>query len=111
MTPAEAHLWESLRAGKLNNLHFRRQHPISKFILDFYCHQFRLAIELDGSVHNEKDQKERDLGREEELTSLGITVLRFPNDFVLNQTNEVLKIITAEIQRITPPDFPHQLLL
>lgn len=100
MTPAEVLLWEKVRAGRLNNLHFRRQHPISKYILDFYCHQYQLAIELDGSVHNQTDQKERDLGREEELEALGLKILRFSNDSVLNETQEVLKIILIQIEEI-----------
>ena len=104
MTAAEAHLWESLRAGKLNGLHFRRQHPIANFILDFYCHQYQLGIEIDGEVHFQKDQKERDLGREAELRTLGLRILRFPNKLVLNETYEVLKIILGEIEEIKSND-------
>lgn len=100
MTPAEAHLWESLRARKLNDLHFRRQHPVSKFIVDFYCHKFKLAIELDGEIHDQTDQKEQDLKREEDLKALGIHVLRFRNDFALNETQEVLRRILSTIEEI-----------
>jgi very-short-patch-repair endonuclease len=98
LTPAEVFLWEKLRANKLNNLHFRQQHPVSKYILDFYCHQHRLAIELDGKIHDQKDQKERDLSREEELISLGIHILRFDNEFVFKETHEVLRRILVTIE-------------
>ncbi|GAB2633293.1 endonuclease domain-containing protein [Belliella aquatica] len=100
MTIAEQVIWERLRAGKLNGLKFRRQHPISKFIIDFYCHQYKLVIELDGDVHEEKDQKERDLGREEELKNLGLHIIRFSNESVLNETNEVLFKILDKISEI-----------
>jgi very-short-patch-repair endonuclease len=100
MTPAESILWEKLRAGRLNGLHFRRQHPISKYILDFYCHQYALAIELDGIIHEEKDQKERDLGREEDLKSLGIHIVRFENHLVINEVSLVLQQILIEIEEV-----------
>jgi Uncharacterized protein conserved in bacteria len=104
MTQAEQVLWGKLRANRLNGLHFRRQHPISKFIVDFYCHQHRLVIELNGEVHEEKDQIERDLGREEELKALGLQVLRFSNDTVIYGMEYVL----GEIQKtiFTPPNLP-----
>jgi len=104
MTPAERVLWEKLRANRLNGLHFRRQHPISKYIVDFYCHQYQIVIELDGEVHQEKDQRERDKGREEELKDLGIRILRFSNDSVIYDMEYVL----GEIQKLTstPPDLP-----
>ena len=100
MTPAEAHLWERLRAGKLNGLHFRRQHPIANFILDFYCHQYHLGLEIDGEIHFQIDQKERDIGREIELKELGLKILRFSNRLVLTEPQEVLRIILMEIDEI-----------
>ena len=100
MTQAESILWERLRAGRLNNYHFRRQHPMFKYILDFYCHQFQLVIEVDGEVHQVKDQIQRDFGREEDLKSMGLKVIRFSNDFVLNETQEVLRIVLTEIEEI-----------
>lgn len=100
LTPSESILWERLRAKRLNNLHFRSQHPISKYILDFYCHQYQLGIELDGEIHDKFDQKERDKARQEELNALGILVLRFKNQFVIQETEEVLRLILLEIERI-----------
>ncbi|WBL41314.1 endonuclease domain-containing protein [Algoriphagus halophytocola] len=100
MTPAERVLWEKLRANRLNGLHFRRQHPISKFIVDFYCHKFQLVIELDGEIHQEKDQQQRDKGREEDLQNLGLHILRFSNQDILHETQLVLTTILNEIERI-----------
>ncbi len=100
MTPSEQVLWEKLRANRLNGLHFRRQHPISKYIVDFYCHQFQLVIELDGEVHQEKDQQELDKGREEDLQNLGLNILRFSNQDVLYETQMVLTTILNEIEKI-----------
>jgi very-short-patch-repair endonuclease len=99
-TQAEQVLWEKLRAGGLKGLKFRRQHPIDKFIVDFYCHQYKLAIELDGEVHQENDQKERDLGREKELKSQGLHIIRFSNESVLHETNEVLFKILDKISEL-----------
>lgn len=98
LTPAEGILWERIRAKKLNGLHFRRQHPVSKYILDFYCHQYQFGIELDGEIHNQIDQKVRDLARQENLNALGIHILRFKNHFVIQETEEVLRLILMEIE-------------
>ena len=67
MTEAEEILWKHLRNNKLNELKFRRQHPLDIFIADFYCHQKKLIIELDGGIHDTLDQKEYDEGRTFEL--------------------------------------------
>lgn len=78
MTPAEEILWSVLRRNRLAGLHFRRQHPIGRFILDFYCAAKKLCIELDGSVHDE--QQERDEARTQALAHQQIRVIRFRNE-------------------------------
>ena len=93
MTSAEGKLWEQLAGKKMDGFKFRRQHPINIFIADFYCHQKKLVIELDGGIHNEQDQSEYDIGRSEELTKLGIKVIRFTNEEVMNNMESVLKSI------------------
>lgn len=100
LTPAESILWERIRANRLNDLHFRRQHPVYKYILDFYCHQYQFGIELDGEIHDKSDQKVRDLARQKDLKALGIHILRFKNSFVIQETDEVLKLILLEIEHI-----------
>jgi very-short-patch-repair endonuclease len=100
MTPAEIRLWDSLSNNQLLNLKFRRQHPISKFIADFYCHEVKLVIELDGGIHSTSDQKEYDIGRSEELNQYEVTVIRFNNDEVLNEHETVLEKIKSECSRL-----------
>lgn len=91
LTPAEDQLWQALRNRKLHGLRFRRQHPVGRFILDFFCSEYKLVIELDGSVHNE--QLEYDTDRTKELQGYGYRVLRFDNKKVLDDLNSVLDTI------------------
>ena len=93
MTVAEKVLWHQLRNRKVNDLKFRRQHPVDIFILDFYCHERKLAIEVDGEIHNQEDQREWDENRTFELNEFGIQILRFRNDDVINQTERVINSI------------------
>ena len=79
-TPAEAKLWQHLRAGRLSGLHFRRQQVIDGFIVDFYCHAVGLVIELDGRVH--QDQEDYDAERDRILEERGLRILRLPNSAV-----------------------------
>jgi cyclase len=78
VTDAEKILWEHLKEKKLG-VKFRRQHPISSFIADFYCHEKKLIIELDGSIHNIKEIFENDLERQAAIEAFGIKVIRFKN--------------------------------
>lgn len=93
-TEAEKILWEELRNRKLNGLKFRRQHPVDKFIADFYCNENKLVIELDGGVHDVKENAEYDANRTYMLNEFGITVIRFRNEEVLNDIKMVLKKIS-----------------
>jgi very-short-patch-repair endonuclease len=94
-TPAERILWEKLRGGRFHNAKFRRQHPIGKYILDFYCSKARLAIELDGAVH--QGHEEEDAWREKIVGTHGIRFLRFTNEEVENNIESVLKCIQEAI--------------
>jgi very-short-patch-repair endonuclease len=82
-TEAEAKLWEVLQNKKMIGFRFKRQHPINIFIADFYCHKLKLVIEVDGEIHHQKDRKEYDLNRTAEMERLGIDVMRFTNNQVL----------------------------
>ena len=93
MTDAELKLWDILRNKQLLNYRFRPQHPIDIFIADFYCHSLKLVIEVDGGIHNTKDQREYDIGREAELLNWGIQVIRFTNEEVKNDVYLVKKKI------------------
>ena len=93
LTSAEKQLWTQLRKKQLKGHRFRRQHAISEFVVDFFCYDSMLAIELDGGVHEDPSQKERDFERTNYLNRLGITLIRFRNDQVFNEMNNVLETI------------------
>lgn len=93
MTPAEEKLWQQLRNRKLAGLKFRRQHPVGRFIVDFYCPACRLVVEIDGDIHDR--QRERDAVRTEDLAAYGYRLLRFRNEQVLNDLETVLTAIKA----------------
>jgi very-short-patch-repair endonuclease len=91
--PAEALLWQCLRNRQLNGLKFRRQHPLGRYIADFYCAEKRLVIELEGVIHQEPRQQQYDLIRQQEIKSRGLTVLRFTNEEVETKIELVLEQI------------------
>ena len=92
-TRAETLLWQSVRNRKFHRWKFRRQHPISGFVLDFYCAETRVAVELDGVHHTFEDQKRYDENRTAILAEYGIRVLRIPNSDVLDNKEKVLQRI------------------
>ncbi len=91
MTSAEKRLWQQLRANRLDNWHFRRQQIIDRFIVDFYCHQAGLVIEVDGPIHD--TQQAADAERETILRAHGLRILRFTNREVMNDMVTVLRRI------------------
>ena len=97
MTFSEKKLWSYLRKKQLNGIRFRRQHPISKFIVDFYCHSQKLVIEIDGSIHQQEFQRERDENRTFELQEYGLKVIRFDNETVLNNISKVISEIEMHL--------------
>jgi len=101
-TPAELILWESLRGRKLLDRKFRRQFALDCFILDFYCQELKLVIELDGGIHSEPGQVAHDENRDGYLRSLGCTILRFPNEAVLRDLRTVILKIADTIDTLTP---------
>jgi very-short-patch-repair endonuclease len=96
MTEAEHFLWKYLRNKQVKGKKFRRQHPLDIFIADFYCHEKKLIIELDGDIHETLEQKEYDEGRSFELEEKGFKILRFKNEEVLCNIERVIgKIIES----------------
>ncbi|HZG42846.1 MAG TPA: endonuclease domain-containing protein [Longimicrobium sp.] len=83
-TAAEEILWQALRGDRLDGFRFRRQHAIGRFVLDFYCPARRIAVEIDGGVHDEPDQAERDEARTQALEAQGIAVFRLRNEQILS---------------------------
>ena len=100
-TPAEVYAWHRLRGKKLNGLKFRRQHVLNGFIVDFYCHELRLCVELDGAPHLTPDAVQKDKERDEILGAWGYKVLHIPNQLVLTDPTKFLETITKESS--TPP--------
>lgn len=98
-TPAESALWEELRNKKLKGYKFRRQHPVGLFILDFYCHTAKLAIEIDGEYHLEQEQQIYDRARTELLNQAGIKELRFSNQDILTNLSSALETITQILEK------------
>ena len=90
LTAAEATLWKMLKKRQVGGYKFRRQHSIGKYIVDFFCYELMLAIELDGEVHAGLNGIARDMERDEELNKLGVTVLRYENRWVYEYP-EVIK--------------------
>ena len=101
-TPTEKLLWGYLKNRQTAGLKFRRQHPLDKFIADFYCHERKLIVELDGNVHDTKERKEADNGRTYELNEIGLKVIRFSNEEVLADIKNVLKKIIEAATSHTP---------
>ncbi|MEQ8757787.1 MAG: DUF559 domain-containing protein [Coleofasciculus sp. G1-WW12-02] len=105
LTPAEACLWNALRRRQLAGLKFRSQHPVGRFIVDFYCPSCKLVIEVDGDIHAQ--QKDYDDARTEQLQAFGYRVLRFTNEAVLNDLQAVLAHIVKVAEAQSPPKSPN----
>ena len=102
-TDAERLLWRLLRNQRFCGLKFRRQHPIEPYVLDFYCHEERLGIELDGGQHAAPDTQRSDTARTAFLESKGITIVRFWNHEVLQDPEAVLERLYRSLGP-SPPD-------
>ncbi len=96
-TEPEQLIWSLLRDRHLHNQKFRRQKPLGPYVLDFYCHELKLAIELDGGQHNEPEHLVRDAKRDSFVASQGITTLRYWNHDVLQRTETVLEEIWSQV--------------
>jgi very-short-patch-repair endonuclease len=87
-------VWHRLRGGQIGGIKFRRQHPIGPYIVDFYCAEFSLVIELDGASHDERERY--DMARDAHLQSLGLSVVRFTNGQVLDDIDSVIAAIAQQ---------------
>ena len=97
MTDTEKMLWKHLRRKNLDGYRFRRQHPLDRYVLDFYCPALKLAVELDGSQHNTKEGRTSDNERTAWLQGQGIRVLRFQNTDVVTNIDSVIKEIQCKM--------------
>jgi very-short-patch-repair endonuclease len=105
MTPAEKKLWLQLRAKQLSGFKFRRQHGIGPYIVDFYCPQKNLVIEVDGDIHAQKEQIARDKEKESYLKELGLQIIRYQNDDVLTNLKGVMEDLFKQVNIPTLPPF------
>jgi adenine-specific DNA-methyltransferase len=102
-TDAEALLWRYLRARRLANAKFRRQHPMGPYILDFFCLEAGLVVEVDGSQHQQTRGLAADSRRTRYLIQQGLRVLRFTNIEVLTETEAVLQVIAEKLSESDEP--------
>ena len=98
-TFAEKLLWSRLRNNQLE-YHFRRQHPLSDYIVDFYCEMLKLVIEVDGSIHADPIVALEDKNKEESLLSYGLEVIRFTNEVIIKDVDSVVELIKNKIDSI-----------
>jgi very-short-patch-repair endonuclease len=98
LTLPEIILWDQLRKKRQGEARFRRQHPLGPYVLDFYCDQARLAVEVDGQVHDMGDNPSRDARRDAWLARQGVTTLRILATDVLNNLEGVLYEINAAVR-------------
>ena len=100
MTHAEVLIWNYIRRKQIHNTRFRRQFSIERFIVDFYSPKIELAIEIDGLTHLTDEEKEYDAWRQNKLEEYGVKFLRFTNEEVYGNINEVLRVISLEVEVI-----------
>jgi very-short-patch-repair endonuclease len=103
-TPSEAILWRALRGKQLEGLKFRRQQPVGPFVVDFYCPQCRLVVEVDGPIH--ETQREADRSRQSLLEELGLRFVRVSAGLVENDLPAALGMIQAALQEASPSGAP-----
>ena len=109
MPNAEALFWQQVRGGRFRELKFKRQVPITPYIVDFLCASARLVVELDGAPHETEARRNRDAARDAWLQGQGFAVLRFPNDRILGNLSAVLEEVGAAIdaRRVGVPNHAH----
>lgn len=103
MTRAEIILWSRLREKKINGYKFRRQQPLYDYIVDFYCHDIKLIIEVDGEMHSLLENKKHDSKRDNILKLNGYHIIRLSNLEVETNLHSSLNKITLYISEILSP--------
>ena len=105
LTDAEQVLWSALRDSRMQGIKFRRQHPFGPYVLDFFCVNAQLAVELDGGIHDQPEQKDYDAERTAFLEANGLRVLRFRNEEIADKLDDVMRAI-LEAASPTPCPLP-----
>lgn len=101
-TDAERAFWARVRNKQFLGMKFFRQYSVGPYILDFYCPSIKLAIELDGGQHNQTETREYDAARSEYLTALGIVVIRFWNNEILQEPEGVFARLELKVVEQSP---------
>ena len=104
MSLPEVLLWRAIKGRKLDGLHFRRQHPLGAYVLDFYCDEARLAVEVDGASHGLGNNPRKDARRDAWLAEKGIRTLRLPAVVILDDVDNATRTILREVRG--DPDAP-----
>ena len=102
MTLPEVLLWKALRGRALDGLHFRRQHPLGPYVLDFYCDAAKLCVEVDGYSHGTGDRPERDERRDAWLEERGVRTLRISASLVLEEVDDAVATIRQVLETSVP---------
>jgi very-short-patch-repair endonuclease len=100
MPKAEALIWQRLRRRQIEGCKFRRQYGVDVYVIDFYCPELRLAIEIDGDIHFQGDAPIYDAARQEFLEAIGMRVLRFSNQQVYENLDAVIEAIALRIREL-----------
>ena len=108
MPNAEKLIWEKLRRRQIKNKRFLRQYSVGKYVIDFFCPEIKLAIEVDGDTHNSSEEIEYDKYRQSEIENLGIKFLRFKNDEIFENIVNVIKKIEITIEEMLNQPFTNQ---
>jgi len=95
LSPPEGLLWRAIKGGKAGGLHFRKQHPLGPYVLDFYCHEVRLCVEIDGASHGMGQQAQRDERRDGWVAEKGVRTLRISASCVLDDVDDAVRMIVA----------------
>jgi len=105
-THTEKMLWRMLSGRKIHGLKYRREHPVGKYIADFYCAEFKLIVEIDGDVHKRDDVKRQDIIRQNELERAGYRVIRFSSNEVFSDMDRVIEEIVKVCRSLPSPPTP-----
>ena len=108
MPNAEKLIWEKLRRRQIKNKRFLRQYSVGKYVIDFFCPEIKLAIEVDGDTHITDEEIEYDKYRQIEVENLGIKFLRFKNDEIFENIANVIKKIEITIEEMLNQPFTNQ---
>ena len=98
MSLPEVLLWKSIKGGAVDRLQFRKQHPVGPYVIDFYCHAAKVAIEVDGASHGAGDRPQRDARRDAWLADQGIVTLRISASLILRDVDAAVRTIRGYLE-------------